>query len=104
MVKVAISLRALAVGGRAGKAGPDLFRSTMKRCSYARFSRCEDDGARPARRAASEGRRNHPQRMSGAFGYENWNILSAKIEATRPHAPAAPALSSTAADDQAKPT
>jgi hypothetical protein len=32
------------------------------------------------------------------FGYEHWNILSAKIEATRPHAPAAPALSSAAAD------
>ena len=37
------------------------------------------------------------------FGYEHWNILSAKIEATRPHAPAAPALSSAAADDQTTP-
>ena len=41
--------------------------------------------------------------IAKAFGYENWNILSAKIEAARPHAPAAPALSPTAAQDQATP-
>lgn len=41
--------------------------------------------------------------IAKTFGYENWNILSAKIEAARPHAPAAPALSPTAAQDEATP-
>jgi hypothetical protein len=41
--------------------------------------------------------------VAKTFGYENWNILSAKIEAARPHAPAAPALSPTAAQDEATP-
>jgi ClpX C4-type zinc finger/Glyoxalase superfamily protein len=37
--------------------------------------------------------------IAKTFGYENWNILSAKIEAARPHAPAVPALSPAAAHD-----
>jgi ClpX C4-type zinc finger/Glyoxalase superfamily protein len=41
--------------------------------------------------------------IAKTFGYENWNILSAKIEAARPHAPAVPALSPAAADDDATP-
>jgi ClpX C4-type zinc finger/Glyoxalase superfamily protein len=41
--------------------------------------------------------------IAKAFGYENWNILSAKIEAARPHAPAAAALSSAAVHDDATP-
>jgi ClpX C4-type zinc finger/Glyoxalase superfamily protein len=41
--------------------------------------------------------------IAKTFGYENWNILSAKIEAARPHAPAAPALSPAAPHDEAKP-
>jgi hypothetical protein len=41
--------------------------------------------------------------IAKAFGYENWNILSAKIEAARPHAPDVPALSPPAAQDDAKP-
>jgi hypothetical protein len=41
--------------------------------------------------------------IAKAFGYENWNILSAKIEAARPHGPAASALSPAAAEDQATP-
>src|ERR1700733_2838634 len=41
--------------------------------------------------------------IAKTFGYENWNILSAKIEAARPHGPAAPALSPTAAQGPAPP-
>src|SRR5882672_5869403 len=41
--------------------------------------------------------------IAKAFGYENWNILSAKIEVARPHAPAAPALSSFTTEGLAKP-
>jgi hypothetical protein len=41
--------------------------------------------------------------IAKTFGYENWNILSAKIEAARPHPPAAGALSSAAAHDDATP-
>jgi hypothetical protein len=41
--------------------------------------------------------------IAKTFGYENWNILSAKIEAARPHAPAVPALSPAAAHDDATP-
>jgi hypothetical protein len=37
------------------------------------------------------------------FGFENWSILSAKIEAARPRGPAAPVLSQAAADDQPAP-
>src|SRR5258707_481219 len=43
------SLRTLAIGERVGKAGPDLFRSPMRRCSHARFPRRESYGARSAR-------------------------------------------------------
>jgi ClpX C4-type zinc finger protein len=82
MVNVSISFRALAIGERVGKAGPDIFRSPMKRCSHARFSRCEGYGL-----------------IAKAFGYDNWNILSAKIEAVRPSAPKASAPG--AAQDQA---
>jgi hypothetical protein len=41
--------------------------------------------------------------IAKTFGYENWNILSAKIEAARPNAPAAAALSPAAAHDDATP-
>jgi hypothetical protein len=41
--------------------------------------------------------------IAKAFGYENWNILSAKIEAARPRAPAAPALSPAAAHEETTP-
>jgi ClpX C4-type zinc finger/Glyoxalase superfamily protein len=41
--------------------------------------------------------------IAKTFGYENWNILSAKIEAARPHAPSVPALSPAAAHDEATP-
>ena len=40
--------------------------------------------------------------IAKAFGYDNWNILSAKIEAARPHAPVA-APSPAATRDEAKP-
>jgi RNA polymerase sigma factor (sigma-70 family) len=39
--------------------------------------------------------------IAKTFGYENWNILSAKIEAARPPAPAVPALSPAAAHGEA---
>jgi hypothetical protein len=48
MVNVSISFRTLAISERVGKAGTDLFRSPMKRCSHARLSRCKDNGARLA--------------------------------------------------------
>jgi hypothetical protein len=41
--------------------------------------------------------------IAKTFGYENWNILSAKIEAARPREPAVPALSPAAAQDEATP-
>src|SRR5215475_15403472 len=65
MVNVSIS-SALAIGERVGKAGPDLFRSPMMRCSHARFPRCESYGARAPRRLESKGYRNHTCRSSGA--------------------------------------
>lgn len=37
--------------------------------------------------------------IAKAFGYENWNILSAKINATRPCKPAASTLATTEAED-----
>jgi len=37
--------------------------------------------------------------IAKAFGYDNWNILSAKIEAGKPHAGTAPALSTARAVD-----
>lgn len=41
--------------------------------------------------------------IAKTFGYENWNILSAKIEVARPPAPAVPALSPAAVPDDATP-
>jgi hypothetical protein len=39
--------------------------------------------------------------IAKTFGFENWNILSAKIEAARSQAPDAPALAPAAVHDQA---
>jgi len=64
MVNVS-SISALAIGERVGKAGPDLHRSPMKRCSHARLPRCEDHGARFARCLEKPSLRIHAQRMSG---------------------------------------
>src|SRR5262249_40527255 len=58
--------RALAIGERVGNAGPDLFRSPMKRCSHARFSRRESYGTRAARCLENKVYRNHTRRSSGA--------------------------------------
>jgi ClpX C4-type zinc finger/Glyoxalase superfamily protein len=41
--------------------------------------------------------------IAKTFGYENWNILSAKIEAARPHAPTVAALSPAATHDETTP-
>jgi hypothetical protein len=41
--------------------------------------------------------------IAKTFGYENWNILSAKIELARPPASAVPALSPAATPDDATP-
>jgi hypothetical protein len=41
--------------------------------------------------------------IAKAFGYDNWNILSAKIEASRPSTPDAAALAPAAANDQTAP-
>src|SRR5258708_18467409 len=41
----------LAIGERVGKAGPDLFRSPIKRCSHKRLSRCDSNAAVAARRS-----------------------------------------------------
>ena len=50
---------ALGIGERVGNAGPDLFRSPMKRCCHAQFPRCKNYGAHPARGPESQGYRNH---------------------------------------------
>src|ERR1700730_550235 len=61
-----------AIGERVGKAGPDLLRSPMMRCSHARFSRCESHGAYIARCVEGQGGRNHPQRMPGIDRKDVW--------------------------------
>jgi hypothetical protein len=75
----------------------------MKRCSHARFPRRKSHGALSARRLESKGDRNHTtealELIAKAFGYENWNNLSAKIEEAEP--PASERPSSTAAQNDA---
>jgi hypothetical protein len=91
MVNVSISFVPSPFGERVGKAGPDLIRSPMKRCSHARFPRCEGHGPCAARCL-----------IATVFGYENWNILSAKIEAAA--APASAERSPSLAGTQNDPT
>ena len=103
-VNVSLHIPTLAIGERVGKAGPDLFRSPMKRCSHARFSRC----AR-ALRDALKGKAvetTHAEALeliAKAFGYDNWNILSAKIEAAEPPASDERTLSVAAQKEPAPP-
>jgi hypothetical protein len=65
----------------------------MKRCSHARLPRCESHGrALPDALKATAIEATHTEALeliAKAFGYENWNILSAKIEAAAPPATAA---------------
>jgi len=76
----------------------------MKRCSHARFSRC----AR-ALRDALKGKAvetTHAEALeliAKAFGYDNWNILSAKIEAAEPPASDERTLSVAAQKEPAPP-
>jgi len=42
--------------------------------------------------------------IAKAFGYENWNILSAKIDAAQPHKPGRPTPSSTEGDSASQKT
>src|SRR5262249_19638354 len=77
--------RALAIGEWVGNAGPDLFHSPMKRCSMRDF-RDAKAMARALRdalkaRAIETTHAEALELIAKAFGYENWNILSAKIEA-----------------------
>jgi len=89
--------------GRQGR--PDLLRSPMKRCSHARFSRCKSYGARVARclekRAVEITHSESLELIAKAFGYDNWNILSAKIEVAEQRGGATPMLSPTSAPDSA---
>jgi hypothetical protein len=73
----------LAIGERIGKAGPDLFHSPMKR-NLMRDFRDAKVMARALRDAlkAKAIETTHAEALeliARAFGYENWNILSAKI-------------------------
>src|SRR5262249_33719339 len=65
MVNVSLCLRTLAIGERVGNAGPDLFRSPMKRRCHARLPRRKSYSTRPARGIKSKGYRNHTWRSSG---------------------------------------
>src|SRR5262245_45443797 len=90
MVNVSIFLRTLALGERVGKAGTDLLRSPMKRCSMRDF-RDAKAMARSLREALKGNalETTHSESLeliAKAFGYNNWNILSARIEEARPHA------------------
>jgi hypothetical protein len=90
MVNVSTTLRTLAIGERVGKAGPDLFRSPMKRCLMRDFR--DAKAMAHALRDALKGKAvetTHSESLeliAKAFGYDNWNILSAKIETSRPRA------------------
>jgi hypothetical protein len=94
MVNVSIS-PPLAIGERVGKAGPDLFRSLMMR-SFMRDFRDAKVMAHALRDALKnrDVETTHSESLeliAKTFGYDNWNILAAKIEAVAPRAVAAPA-------------
>src|SRR3954447_6831335 len=61
---------------------------SIERCPHARFPRCESHGALPARCLEGQGYGvTHSQSLeliAKTFGYENWNILSAKIDVAQP--------------------
>jgi hypothetical protein len=84
-----------------GKAGPDLFRSPVMRCSHARFPRCKAmaHALREAlkAKAVETAHSDCLELLAKAFGYENGNILSAKIAAAQPRAADERALSPAAA-------
>lgn len=87
MVNVS-DISALAIGERVGKAGPDLLRSPI-RVLLMRDFRDAKAMARSLRDAltAKSVQTTHSESLeliAKAFGYDNWNILSAKIEAARP--------------------
>jgi Glyoxalase superfamily protein/ClpX C4-type zinc finger len=77
--------RTHAIGERVGKAGPDFFRSLAKRCCMRDF-RDAKAMARSLRdalnaRAVETTHSESLELISKAFGYENWNVLAAQIEA-----------------------
>jgi hypothetical protein len=88
MVNVSSFLRALAIGGRVGKAGSDLLRSPIERCLMRDF-RDAKAMARSLRdaltaKAVDTSHSESLELIAKAFGYDNWNILSAKIDAVQP--------------------
>jgi hypothetical protein len=93
MVNVSIYLRALAIGERVGKAGTDLLRSSIERCFMRDFrdAKIMAHSLRDALKAktlkAKAMEITHSESLeliAKTFGYENWNILSAKIDAAQP--------------------
>jgi transcription antitermination factor NusG len=105
MVNVSNLFRTLAVGERVGNAGPDLCRSPMKRIALMRDFRDAKIMARALRETmkAKAIEITHAEALeliAKAFGYDNWNILSAKIETTEP---AAGSVGATISDIQTEP-
>jgi hypothetical protein len=101
------SLRTLAIGERVGEAGPNLFRLPMK-VALMRDFRDAKAMARSVRDAlkanAIETTRTEAlELIAKAFGYENWNILSVKIEAAEPPASGERSPSTGAQNDPASP-
>jgi ClpX C4-type zinc finger/Glyoxalase superfamily protein len=87
MVNVS-DISALAIGERVGKAGPDLppFADTGALMRDFRDAKAMARSLRDALTAKSV-QTTHSESLeliAKAFGYDNWNILSAKIEAARP--------------------
>jgi Glyoxalase superfamily protein len=88
MANVSVLSAPPAIGERVGKAGPDLFRSSMKGALMRDF-RDAKVMARALRDAlkAKAIETTHAEALeliAKAFGYKNWHILSAKIEAAEP--------------------
>jgi ClpX C4-type zinc finger protein/glyoxalase superfamily protein len=87
MVNVSFDLRTLAIGERVGKAGTDLLRSPIERC-FMRDFRDAKAMAHSLRDALKTKiiEVTHSESLeliAKAFGYDNWNILSAKIDAAQ---------------------
>jgi len=85
MVNVSSFLYALAIGERVGNAGPDLFRSSMKEVLMRDFrdAKLMAHSLRAALKAKGV-EISHSEALeliAKAFGFANWNILSARIDA-----------------------
>jgi hypothetical protein len=89
MVNVSNLFRALAIGGRVGNAGSDFLLFADEEAALMRDFRDAKVMARALRDAlkAKAVETTHSEALeliAKAFGYDNWNILSARIEAAEP--------------------